>query len=63
MDALLIAPIYVEPRAIPLQMPILLAVELVTMVVHIAVVPHHMGRVTVRGAVQSVKTAVHLIAA
>lgn len=46
-----------------LQMPNLLAVELVTMVVHIVAVPHQMDRVTVHGAVQRVKTAVHLIAA
>ena len=44
------------------QMPTLLSVELVTMGVHIAMVPHHMDRVTVHGAVQRVKTAVHLIA-
>ena len=60
---LLIAKVDAGIRVLVLQMPNLLAVELVTMVVHIAMVPHHMAGVIVRGAVQSVKTAVHPIAA
>jgi hypothetical protein len=60
---LLIVKVDAGTLVLVLQMPNLLVVELVTMVVHIAMVPHRMDRVTVHGAVQNVKTAVHLIAA